>query len=300
MLCSNKICDTESRLRQRVDDAVPAAPNKYQFNDERNTVMKKNLFISLILALAVLAATWNLAAAGDSQWSKIEQSGSITVGNCPEYPPFSFRNTSGQVEGFDADFARALGNALGVEVVMKDTAWEGLVAGMKKGDHDIIISCMSPEEATQASDSVNMSNPYYRLSEIIVTRSDVTDITGKEDLAGRIVGVQANSTSEVAGDSLADMGIKVKDIRRYNRNSEALIDLKNKRVDAVVVGFAYAATKVKDSPELKIINDPVRSVDIVVVLDHGEDELTEKINQAIDTVKSNGEFDRIHDKWLAL
>jgi len=262
--------------------------------------MKKNLFISLILALTGIVATWNLAAAGDSQWSKIEQSGSITVGNCPEYPPFSFRNTSGQVEGFDSDFARALGNALGVEVVMKDTAWEGLVAGMKKGDHDIIISCMSPEEATQASDSVNMSKPYYRLSEIIVTRSDVTDITAKEDLAGRIVGVQANSTSEVAGDSLADMGINVKDIRRYNRNSEALIDLKNKRVDAVVVGFAYAATKVKDSPDLKIINDPVRSVDIVVVLDHGEDALTEKINQAIDTVKSNGKFDRIHDKWLAL
>lgn len=262
--------------------------------------MKKNLFISLILALAVIAVTWTCATAKDSQWSKIEQSGSITVGNCPEYPPFSFRNTSGQVEGFDSDFARALGNALGVEVVMKDTAWEGLVAGMKKGDHDIIISCMSPEEATQASDSVNMSKPYYRLSEIIVTRSDVTDITAKEDLAGRIVGVQANSTSEVAGDSLADMGIKVKDIRRYNRNSEALIDLKNKRVDAVVVGFAYAATKVKDSPDLKIINDPVRSVDIVVVLDHGEETLTEKINQAIATVKSNGEFDRIHDKWLAL
>jgi polar amino acid transport system substrate-binding protein len=262
--------------------------------------MKKNLLVSLTLALAVTAVTWTLAAAGDSQWSKIEQSGKITVGNCPEYPPFSFRNTSGQVEGFDSDFARALGNALGVEVVMKDTAWEGLVAGMKKGDHDIIISCMSPEEATQASDSVNMSNPYYRLSEIIVTRSDVMDITAKEDLAGRIVGVQANSTSEVAGDSLADMGIKVKDIRRYNRNSEALIDLKNKRVDAVVVGFAYAATKVKDSPDLKIINDPVRSVDIVVVLDHGADELTEKINQAIGTVKSNGEFDRIHDKWLAL
>ena len=262
--------------------------------------MKKKLFTTVIMAIVVIAATWNLAAAGDSQWSKIEQSGSITVGNCPEYPPFSFRNTSGQVEGFDSDFARALGRALGVDVVMKDTAWEGLVAGMKKGDHDIIISCMSPEEATQASDSVNMSKPYYRLSEIIVTRSDVTDITAKEDLAGRIVGVQANSTSEVAGDSLADMGIKVKDIRRYNRNSEALIDLKNKRVDAVVVGFAYAATKVKDSPDLKIINDPVRSVDIVVVLDHGEEALTEKINQAIDTVKSNGEFDRIHDKWLAL
>ncbi len=266
---------------------------------KRNPIMKEKPFTTLFLALAVVAVIWTCAAAGDSQWSKIEQSGSITVGNCPEYPPFSFRNTSGQVEGFDSDFARALGNALGVDVVMKDTAWEGLVAGMKKGDHDIIISCMSPEEATQASDNVNMSSPYYRLSEIIVT-GPMSQTSPPRKTWPENRGVQANSTSEVAGDSLADMGIKVKDIRRYNRNSEALIDLKNKRVDAVVVGFAYAATKVKDSPDLKIINDPVRSVDIVVVLDHGEDELTEKINQAIDTVKSNEEFDRIHDKWLAL
>ena len=262
--------------------------------------MKKNLFATVIIALTVIAVTWTCAAAGDSQWSKIKNNGKLTVGNCPEYPPFSFRNTSGQVEGFDTDFAHALGRALDLEVVMKDTAWEGLVAGMKKGDHDVIISCMSPEEATQASKSVNMSKPYYRLSEIIVTRSDITDIASKEDLTGKIVGVQANSTSEVAGDSLIDMGIKVKDIRRYNRNSEALIDLKNKRVDAVVVGFAYAATKVKGSPELTIVNDPVRSVDIVVVMDQGEKELTKKINQAIDTVKSNGEFDKIHNKWLAL
>ena len=262
--------------------------------------MKNKLFTTLILALTVIAVTWTCAAATGSRWSKIEKSGRITVGNCPEYPPFSFRNTSGRVEGFDTDFAHALGRALGVEVVMKDTAWEGLMAGMKKGDHDIIISCMSPEEATQASKSVNMSKPYYSLSEIIVTRADITDIRAKEDLAGRVVGVQANCTSEVAVESLAEMGIIVKDIRRYNRNSEALIDLKNKRVDAVVVGFAYAATKVKDSTDLKIINDPVRSVDIVVVLDHGENALTQKINQAIDTVKSNGEFDKIHNKWLAL
>ena len=59
---------------------------------------------------------------------------------------------------------------------------------MKKGDHDIIISCMSPEEATQASKNVNMSIPYIRLSEIIVTRTSVDDIRSKEDLAGRILG----------------------------------------------------------------------------------------------------------------
>ncbi|MDA8135493.1 MAG: transporter substrate-binding domain-containing protein [Desulfobacteraceae bacterium] len=253
--------------------------------------------IGLMVSAMVFAGA---ALAEDGGWARIEKAGKIVVGNCPEYPPFSFRNTNNKVEGFDTDFAQALGKALGLEVVMKDTAWEGLVAGMKKGDHDIIISCMSPEEATQASASVNMSIPYYRLDEIIVTRTAITDIKKKEDLAGRTLGVQANCTSEVAADSLKDMGITVKEIRRYNRNSEALIDLKNGRVDAVVVGFAYAATTVKGNSDLRIINDPVRSVEVVVVMDHKEDTLTRKINEAIKTVKTNGSFDKVSQKWLSL
>ena len=49
------------------------------------------------------------------------------------------------------------------------------------------------------------------------------------------------------------MRIPVKEIQRYNRNSKALIDLKNGRVDAVVVGFAYAATTVKGNSDLQIL-----------------------------------------------
>ncbi len=262
--------------------------------------MKKNSFTILVFSLLSLCLCLLTSNADPGKWDKIVVAKKLVVGNCPEYPPFSFRNTDSRVEGFDSDFARALGKAMGLEVVMKDTAWEGLVAGMKKGDHDIVISCMSPEEATQASKSVSMSKPYIKLSEIIVTRTDNKDIATKEDLTGKVIGVQANCTSEVAADSLKDMGIVASDIRRYNRNSEALIDLKNGRTDAVIVGFAYAATKVKGNKDLKIVNDPVRSVDIVVVMDHGDDTLAQHINQAIDKIKENGEFDAVSQKWLAL
>jgi polar amino acid transport system substrate-binding protein len=259
------------------------------------------LWVMCLSMVLVSIGSAGSAWAGEDRWNQIRAKGKLVVGNCPEYPPFSFRSTSNQVEGFDSDFAKALGAALNLEVAMRDTAWEGLVAGMKKGDHDIIISCMSPEEATQASTSVAMSEPYYSLSEIIVTRKALVDaVKSKEDLAGRVIGVQANCTSEVAADSLKGMGIDVRDIRRYNRNSEALIDLKNGRVDAVVVGFAYAATQVKGNPDLAVVNDPVRSVDIVVVVDHGQDELVKQINRAIKAVKANGSFDQAYRKWLAL
>lgn len=240
------------------------------------------------------------AAPADTSWDDVVAKGELVIGNCPEYPPFSSRNAANEIEGFDSDFAKALGEALGVKVTVKDTAWEGLVAGLQKGDHDVIISCMSPEEATSASDNVSMTKPYYELAEIIVTRTENTDIVNKEALAGKVIGVQANCTSEVAVDSLKDMGIEAKEIKRYNRNQEALVDLKNGRVDAVVVGFAYAATQVKGNPDMKIVNDPVRSVDIVAVTDKGADALTAKLNEAIDTVKSNGKFDEVSKKWLDL
>lgn len=236
--------------------------------------------------------------ATDTSWSQIAEKGKIVVGNCPEYPPFSFRNSNDEIEGFDSDYARALGEEMGVEVEIRDTAWEGLVAGLQKGDHDIIISCMSPEEATAASENVNMSNAYYNLSEVIVTRSEDESIKSKEDLKGKVVGAQASSTSEVAVDSLKDMGIETKEIKKYNRNSEALADLKNGRVDAVVVGIAYAATQAKENPEIKVVNDPIRSVEIVVVMNKGAEELNEKVNQAIEAVKESGKYDEINKKWL--
>lgn len=269
--------------------------------------MIKKLLVGILLGTMVLALAAcgqeqaaEPEAQGDQSWQAVLDKGELVVGNCPEYPPFSSRNEANEVEGFDTDYANALGEALGVKVVMKDTAWEGLVAGMQKGDHDIIISCMSPEEATAASDNVNMSNEYYVLNEIIVTKADNQTIKTKEDLAGKVVGVQANCTSEVAAESLKDMGIEVKELQKYNRNSEALIDLKNGRVDAVVVGIAYAADQLKKNPDLKIVNDAVRSVPVVVVLPKGSDTLTEKINEAIETVKTNGKYDEIYQKWIGL
>lgn len=239
-------------------------------------------------------------ADADQSWEKVKAKGELVIGNCPEYPPFSSRNAANEIEGFDSDFAKALGEAMGVKVTVKDTAWEGLVAGLQKGDHDVIISCMSPEEATSASDNVMMSVPYYQLNEIIVTKTDNKDITSKEALAGKVIGVQANCTSEVAVDSLKDMGIEAKEIKRYNRNQEALVDLKNGRVDAVVVGIAYAATQVKGNPDLKVVNDAVRSVDVVAVTNKGASALTDKLNEAITTVKANGKFDEVSKKWLDL
>lgn len=230
-------------------------------------------------------------------WNTIQEKGELVVGMCPEYPPFSTINEAGDVEGFDADFAKALGEELGIKVTIKDTPWEGLVAGLQKGDHDVIISAMSPQEATAASENVNMSNPYYELSDIIIVQKDNNDIKSKDDLKGKTVGVQATSSCEVAIEEL-NKSTELKEIRKFNRTQEAVLDLQNGRIDAVAAGIAFAASQISDNDALKIINDPIQKCDLVVVMNKGEDKLTNKINDAISAIKENGKYDELVKKWL--
>jgi polar amino acid transport system substrate-binding protein len=232
----------------------------------------------------------------DTSWNNVEERGELIVGLCAQYPPFeSVNEETKELEGFDVDLAYALGENLGVKVNIIDAQWEALLGGINKGDYDVLITCMSKQEA--ASSNINMSDVYYELNEVIVVKQDNETIKSVDDLNDKIVGVQSGTGAEIAVDSLDSL----KEIKRYNYNPEAFIDLSNDRVDAVVVGYAYAASQLKDKDDLKIINSPVgETAEIVMVAKKGADALTGKLNEALAAIKSNGQYDQAFDKWLQL
>lgn len=95
--------------------------------------------------------------------------------------------------------------------------------------------------------NVNFSDVYYTLPDVIVVRKEDTAIQDKTDLKGRTVGVQLGSASEQLADKMSGI---FKTIKRYNYNPEAFTDLKFKRIDAVLVGFAYAVNQDQGRPRL--------------------------------------------------
>ena len=129
----------------------------------------------------------------DTSWNAIEEAGTLKIGLCPEYPPFESVNDAGDIEGFDADLAAAIAEEMGVEVEFANTPWEGLISGLNNGDFDMIMSAMSPEEATAATDAVNLSDAYYELGDVIAVKVDNDTITKKEDLEGKTIGFQTGS-----------------------------------------------------------------------------------------------------------
>jgi len=248
------------------------------------------------LTVLSLVALLLVEVQADTSLQQVSGSSELRVGFCAQYPPFESKNEkTGEFEGFDIDLARAIAKQIEVKAVLVDAEWQGLLAGLKKGDYDVLITCMSKSEAR--NENTNFSDVYYSLPDVIVVRKDDAVINSKKDLQFKTIGVQLGSGSEQLADSMKDL---FKDIKRYNYNPEAFTDLKTKRIDAVIVGYAYAVNQMKIDPAYKIVGEPLAAAEIVAVMPKGADALTEKINEALAKIKSDGTYQAIVDKWLTV
>lgn len=270
--------------------------------------MKKVLLLGLVLAMSLMALTAcssgednadNAAAGEDTSLQSVKDSGVLRVGMCPEYPPFESIDEANNIVGFDPELAAAIAEELGVEVECMNIPWESLIAGVNNGDFDVIMSAMSPEEASKATEAVELSDNYYTMSDVIVVGADNEDIKSKADLEGKVVGVQDASAAADAAESLADQNVTIKELKRYTRNADAYADLANGRIDAIIVGSSYANAQAKENTDFKVVNDPVQETGLCIVAKEGAVSLIEAMEQALAALHENGKYEAIETKWFA-
>ncbi len=254
-----------------------------------------NRWIGIVVMSGFLFGIASTAIADDS-WNNVTEKGKIAIGLCAQYPPFESKNEkTGKLEGFDVDMGKAIAEKLGVRADFVDAEWQGLLGGLQKGDFDILITCMSKSETR--GENVNFSDVYYKLPDVIVVRKDDTEIRDQSGLKGKTIGVQLGTGSEQLADKMKDM---FREIKRYNYNPEAFTDLKFKRIDAVIVGYAYAVNQIKADPSYKVVGEPLAEAEIVMVMSKGADELTAKVNQALEAIQNDGTYQQVYDRWLSV
>lgn len=95
--------------------------------------------------------------------------GKLKVGMEIGYPPMEYMDESGlNPLGFDVDLATALSEKLGLEVELVNTAWDGIFAGLDKGQYDMVISAVSVTPERQ--EAYEMTEPYVANQLVIVTK----------------------------------------------------------------------------------------------------------------------------------
>ena len=254
--------------------------------------MKKKLFfVGLVIALVVMMGLTSLAAKKDSNV--------IVVGCDAAFPPFEYLDEeTGELTGFDLDLMRAIGAELGMKVEIKNVSWDGIIPGLLTGNYDVIASGMTiTEERKQV---VNFSDPYINAGLVIITRANDNSIKGPEDLAGKRVAVQINATGDLAATAMKEeKGIKIAEIKRFTHATDPFLELKNGNVEAVVMDLPVAGAQMKANPGIyKIVGEPFTSEEYGFALRKSDTELLAKINQALATLKANGTYDQIYQKYF--
>ncbi len=174
--------------------------------------MKKLYTLSIITVLAslVLAACGGATTAEPADLLEaIQQRGYILVSTDPNYAPQSFLNTEGsrpsdtscpsdalttaEMQGFDVDVAKAIGDHLGVETCFATPSWDAITAGNWANNWDVSVGSMTVTTARQ--EVLDFSVPYYYTPAVIAVRSD-SGIADLSDLEGEALCVGTATTYE--------------------------------------------------------------------------------------------------------
>mgnify|MGYP001400281584 CR=1 FL=1 len=246
-------------------------------------------FLTKLTAALVLGA--GLVHGADAQ----EAFTKLHVGADPHYRPISFVEASGEVVGFDVDFAKALAERMGVPLEYEGMAWDGIIPALQSGRIDAITNIVITEERKKV---VAFSQPIMQQTIVGVVRadSDNKEITAA-DLPNMRVGVMVNTAAATA---LAAIGGF--EPTQYNTVVDAYNDLLLGRIDVVGVesinGGYIVASQYPD--KLHVVEQPLTSdvrLNGVAVRQSDTGGLAQ-INAAIDQMKQDGSLAEIATKWL--
>lgn len=241
----------------------------------------KKLLLSLIcvLMLASVAQAKTIVFASDCTW-----------------PPMEMTDANKQCVGFGPDLVMAIAKAGGFKAEIKNTAWDGIFAGLGMGKYQAISSSVSITDERKGQ--MDFSDPYFEVKQGVVVKEGAA-IKAEADLKGKAVGAQIGTTGYFAAQRVA--GDKAKS---YDEVGLAVADLAAGRLDAVICDDAVAADYALTNPEyskalaLAFLIVPEKPEYLGFAVKKGDKETKELINKGLKAVKASGEYDKIFKKWF--
>ena len=246
----------------------------------------------ILIGLSALVAACQAKPA--STLERIRKSDALRVGIEGTYPPFSYQDAAGRLDGFEVDFARALARQMGVEAEFKPTPFAGLLGALEAGRVDVVINQITITDERRKK--YDFSEPYTVSGIQIITRDDRRDISRPADLAGKKVGVGLGTNYEQWLRTNAPQVV----VRTYDDDPTKYQDLKAGRIDAVLNDRLVAADFVKRSGEPFIAAGVPFAAQGAGVVFRKDPALKAAVDQAIWAMRRSGELPALSVKWFGV
>lgn len=261
--------------------------------------MKKTMkLVALVMAMVCLGLTF--AGCGQSTDQKTAGSSEkpvqkeLVVATNAEFPPFEFVSQNGIVgkyDGIDIEIMKEVAQKLGRKLVISDMEFDSIIPAVSSGKADIAVAGMTVTDDRKAN--VDFTDTYFTALQTILVKKDNTQITSVKSLAGKTVGVATGYTGDLdlseveKSDNIS--------IKRYTNGLDAAQDLKNGKVDAVVIDSPTAASFLKQNTDLKGVsdNDFFKKEEYAMGVKKGNSELLKQVNGVLSEMKKSGRIDAI-------
>jgi lysine-arginine-ornithine-binding protein len=226
-----------------------------------------------------------------SAMERVRRSGELRIGTDATYPPFESAE-GGDFTGFDIDLGKAIARELGVRARFVNSSFDGIFPALQNGTFDAVMSSVTitPERSA----SMLFSDPYYDSGQLIAVNENTQGISSPDDLKGKRVGVQINTTAQYELEKKEGV-----EVAKYNTIDLAMLDLRNRRIDAVVGDAPVLKYMIFQSfRELKTVGRRFTDEKFGVAIAQGNEDLQDAINGALKKIKETGEYNQIHEKWF--
>lgn len=237
-----------------------------------------------ILAAMFATAAFNVTAADK-----------INFGSSATYPPFESLDANNQIVGFDIDLAKALCKQMQAECTFTNHAFDSLIPSLKFRKYDAVISGMdiTPERSKQ----VSFTTPYYANSAVVIAKKGA--FKSFEELRGKRIGMENGTTHQKY---LQDKHPEIKTVS-YDSYQNAIIDLKNGRIDGVFGDTAVVNEWLKTNPQLGTVGEHVTDAEyfgtgLGIAVRPDNQVLLTKLNTALAAIKADGTYKKISDQWF--
>ena len=263
-----------------------------------------------ILGLLTLVGMVVMSLAGCTQlasnptvdnWDKYQQQKSITVGFDNTFVPMGFEEKNGNYAGFDIELAKYVSKKLGIQVHFQPIDWDMKETELQNGTIDAIWNGYSATD--ERREKVAFTIPYMQNTQILVVKK-TSGIHSVEDMTGKVLGAQNGSSGMLDFEEHPEVlknRVKGGDADQYQSVNEAIIDLRNDRIDALLIDRVYAdyyLTTEGIADEYDTIPSGFESESFAVGVRPADKKLLEAINQAFKELYQEGIFQQISQKWF--
>ena len=263
-----------------------------------------------ILGLLTLVGMAVMSLAGCTQlasnpkvdnWDKYQQQKSITVGFDNTFVPMGFEEKNGNYAGFDIELAQYVSKKLGITVHFQPIDWDMKETELQNGTIDAIWNGYSATD--ERREKVAFTIPYMQNTQILVVKK-TSGIHSVEYMTGKVLGAQNGSSGMLDFEEHPEVlknRVKGGDADQYQSVNEAIIDLKNDRIDALLIDRVYAdyyLTTEGIADEYDTIPSGFESESFAVGVRPADKKLLEALNQAFKELYQEGIFQQISQKWF--